>query len=230
MTTSSITTWTRLEPRGRDDSLIPSLEASVYDPAWMLARQWQLAEFRGQDAAFPVDVSFTVDVQPLAGYQPPSGADDQYPVEAFAWPEPATALTTAESAEFGAELLTLLGEHGCGQTSITNITRAYPLAVPAGATVDAAGSDFLTLLAGRLPDTTQLEPVLRQAVAADALPASLGVAAADTSAVLAAATAWLATLDGFELTTRASQTPGSPAGSSTSSRSRPPPPPGPRSR
>ena len=204
MTTPSITTWTRLEPRARDDSLTPSLEASVYDPAWMLARQWQLAEFRGQDAAFPVDVSFTVDVQPLAGYQPPSGADGsvgQYPVEAFAWPEPATALTTAESAEFGAELLTLLAEHGCGQASITSIAAAYPLAVPAGATVNATGSDFLALLAGRLPDSRQLEPVLRQAVAASALPASLGVTAADTSDVLAAATAWLATLDGFELTT-----------------------------
>jgi hypothetical protein len=78
-----------LEPRARGDSLTPSLEASVYDPAWMLARQWQLAEFRGQDAAFPVSVAYSVDVQPLAGYQPPGGGSEvtgQYPLEAFAWP------------------------------------------------------------------------------------------------------------------------------------------------
>lgn len=204
-TTPSITTWTRLEPRARDDSLTPSLEAQVYDPAWMLARQWQLAEFRGQDAAFPVDVSFTVDVQPLAGYQPPSGTTEpvgQYPLEAFAWPEPASTLSTGASAEFGAELLRLLTEEGCSQASISNIVAAYPLALPADATVDAQGSDYLAFIANRLPDSTQLEPVLRPAVApGGSLPANLGIAAADETAVLAAATAWLTGLNSFALST-----------------------------
>lgn len=67
----STTTWTRLEPRPRGDALTPSLEARIYDPAWMLGRQWQLAEFRGQDAAFPVQVSFTVDMQPTVAPRPP---------------------------------------------------------------------------------------------------------------------------------------------------------------
>jgi hypothetical protein len=199
----SITTWTRLEPRARGDSLAPSLQASVYDPAWMLARQWQLAEFRGQDAAFPVSVSYTVDVQPLTGYQPPADGSEavgQYPLEAFAWPEPATALTAGASAQFGAELLRLLSEHGCSAASTANIVAAYPLSVPADSTVDAQGSDYLTLMAGRLPDTSKLEPVLRSAIASGgSLPSQLGVAPADVSAVVAAATAWLAQLDSFGL-------------------------------
>jgi hypothetical protein len=77
---------------------------------------------------------------------------------------------------------------------------AYPLSVPADATVDAQGSDYLGLVAGRLPDTSQLEPVLRSAIApGGSLPPQLGVAAADVSAVAAAAEAWLAQLDSFAL-------------------------------
>ena len=51
--TRSITTWNRLEPRpeGLDPTL--GLEARVYDPAWLLGRQWQLGELTGEDAASP---------------------------------------------------------------------------------------------------------------------------------------------------------------------------------
>jgi hypothetical protein len=204
--TPSITTWTRLEPRPRDDTLTPSLEARVYDPAWMLARQWQLAEFRGQDAAFPVTVSFTVTAQPLSAVQPPAGNTagpaSQYPLEAAVWPEPETGpLTSGISAEFGAELVRMLRDRGCSDASITGIINAGPVAVPAAGAADLQGTAYLTLLAGRLPDTTVLEPLLRQAVDAGTVPAALGVASGDVDAVIKAATDWLRALDSFALTT-----------------------------
>jgi len=47
-------TWNRLEGRPRSDDLARPLRAEVRDPAWMLARQWQLGEFEGQDAGAPI--------------------------------------------------------------------------------------------------------------------------------------------------------------------------------
>ncbi|MBI3541973.1 MAG: hypothetical protein HY075_01680 [Deltaproteobacteria bacterium] len=46
----SYTSWTRLEPRPRGNSLAEGLAARIRDPYWMLTRQWQLGEFQGEDA------------------------------------------------------------------------------------------------------------------------------------------------------------------------------------
>ena len=51
---SSITSWMRLEPRSRNAEMRTSLQARIYDPLWLLARQWQLGEFQGEDNGSPV--------------------------------------------------------------------------------------------------------------------------------------------------------------------------------
>lgn len=50
----SVTGWNRLEPRPRAEHFDRSLKAEVRDPLWMLARQWQFGEFKGDDAGSPV--------------------------------------------------------------------------------------------------------------------------------------------------------------------------------
>src|SRR4051812_31046102 len=50
----SITSWTRLEVRSRQADMRVSLSARVFDPLWLLARQWQVGEFQGEDAGMPV--------------------------------------------------------------------------------------------------------------------------------------------------------------------------------
>ena len=51
----SITTWNRIESRTRsEDDTGSGLRAEVRDPLWMLTRQWQMGEFRGEDAGSPV--------------------------------------------------------------------------------------------------------------------------------------------------------------------------------
>ena len=191
----SITTWTRLEPRARGADLLPALEARIHDPAWLLGRQWQLAEFRGQDAAFPIQMSYEVTSQPLAGYQP-GGTADPFPLEASAAPEPASPMTAGMAATAGTELLELLTEHGCSASGRQAILNAFPLTLDPAAPVDAQGASYLGLLVDRVPDGRTLQPVLEQAVNSGAgLPASLGLSAADTAAVMAAATAWLAWLE-----------------------------------
>ena len=46
--------WERLESATIDPQLDEGLEARLGDPAWLLARQWQAGEFRGEDAANPL--------------------------------------------------------------------------------------------------------------------------------------------------------------------------------
>jgi hypothetical protein len=50
----SITTWNRLEGRPRSQDFDRSLQAELRDPLWMLCRQWQVGEFKGEDAGSAV--------------------------------------------------------------------------------------------------------------------------------------------------------------------------------
>ena len=50
----SITSWMRLEPRSRSAEMTTSLQARIYDPLWLLARQWQFGEFQGEDNGSPI--------------------------------------------------------------------------------------------------------------------------------------------------------------------------------
>jgi hypothetical protein len=46
----AVTLWNRLEGRARKEDFDRSLRAEVRDPLWMLTRQWQVGEFKGEDA------------------------------------------------------------------------------------------------------------------------------------------------------------------------------------
>jgi hypothetical protein len=47
---------TQYFPRSRRYALQAGLAARVYDPAWLLLRQWQMGEFQGEDAGTPIQV------------------------------------------------------------------------------------------------------------------------------------------------------------------------------
>jgi hypothetical protein len=55
-----MTYWNRLEPNSADADLEESVEARIADPLWMMARQWQLGEFKGEDAASPIHARVVV--------------------------------------------------------------------------------------------------------------------------------------------------------------------------
>src|SRR6478735_1211571 len=79
----SLTYWNRIEPSPRSDSLVRGLEAAVRDPAWFLARQWQIGEFQGEDAGSASTVT---------GWQAGSGDMNAYALDA-----PLEALVEAEN-------------------------------------------------------------------------------------------------------------------------------------
>ena len=78
-------TW-RLEPFPRSLGIEEGLAARIHDPLWLLARQWQLGEFHGDDAGSPVTVQMQVDCQPLTrirrGSGPVEELDESIPLEA----------------------------------------------------------------------------------------------------------------------------------------------------
>ena len=61
----TITLWNRLEGRARKEAFDRSLRAEVRDPLWMLTRQWQLGEFKGEDAGSAAKVRVQMDAARL---------------------------------------------------------------------------------------------------------------------------------------------------------------------
>jgi hypothetical protein len=82
----TVTTWNRLEGRPRTADFVRSLRAEVRDPLWMLARQWQLAEFVADDAGSPVETKVHVESRRLTRYRPgdtpATDFDEAVPLEA----------------------------------------------------------------------------------------------------------------------------------------------------
>jgi hypothetical protein len=66
----SLTTWTRLEPQPRDASMERSLQAQIRDPLWLLARQWQVGEFLGDDAGSPIHATIAAEMRTITTYRP----------------------------------------------------------------------------------------------------------------------------------------------------------------
>ena len=74
----SVTVWNRVEPRPRSVEFDRALRAEVRDALWMLARQWQLGEFRGDDAGTPVFAHYHLATTRLTRYRPAGGAPEPF--------------------------------------------------------------------------------------------------------------------------------------------------------
>ena len=70
----AITRWNRLEGRPRSHHFDRALRAEIRDPLWMLTKQWQLGEFRGDDAGSPVRARICTSVTRFDQYQAEQGA------------------------------------------------------------------------------------------------------------------------------------------------------------
>jgi len=66
----TVALWNRLEGRPRTVEFDRALKAEVRDALWMLARQWQLGEFRGEDAGSPVTATFHLRTTRPTRYRP----------------------------------------------------------------------------------------------------------------------------------------------------------------
>ncbi len=215
----SATTWSRLEPLPTADDVTLGLQAPLADPLWMLARQWQFNEFRGEDAGSPVGADLRVRGVPMQRLRHPSGAVPERvlaeaapPIEALVEHERVLAAHPKLNAQAGQHLMRMLradGQAAAGEA----LRAAFPAAIaaPADAVADNAGFVWHQLLDARAIDAQRLATELRalagNAAAIDALLAGAGVAAPQ-AAVRAVLVRWLAWLDDLALE------PGTPQGAS----------------
>jgi hypothetical protein len=140
--------WTRIEVMGRSLGVDEGTQARIADPLWMIGRQWQLGELRGDDAARPAAARVTVGTAQVDRYRPaaapamrPLALDEPLErlVEAMPTP-PGGPAATFHAAERGNRLLRTLRRAGLGASADRLLAefpfgdRADPvLAGPAGA-------------------------------------------------------------------------------------------------
>jgi hypothetical protein len=82
-TIPAVTIWNRLEGRPRTLNFDRALKAEIRDALWLLTRQWQMGEFRGDDAGSPVLARVHLGTTRLLEYQP-----DDHDAEPFEYDVP----------------------------------------------------------------------------------------------------------------------------------------------
>ncbi|GAB3157553.1 hypothetical protein GCM10027290_58810 [Micromonospora sonneratiae] len=168
---SSVTSWTRLEPGARSDDLAPGLQARVHDPLWLLARQWQLGEFNGEDAGSPASVRIRAQAAPVTTYRPYGGSAQPYhgnrPLEVVVEAGAAGRLTDLRvAARTGQHFLRLLAGDPVLSRYRGGFVSGYPLTVDGASaeTLDPQSRRWLAVMGNRTASGARLLPVLRALV------------------------------------------------------------------
>lgn len=134
--------WNRLEGRPRATDFDRALRAEVRDALWLLTRQWQLGEFRGEDAGSPVTAMYSVATAPLTRFRPgPHGAPvtdlpADRPVEAVAERRPVPFVFGTDPISYdlrlaiGRRWLKLIGASPPLRQFRDSYVERYPIAPP----------------------------------------------------------------------------------------------------
>lgn len=166
--------WWQVQPIILDDSLLLELEARVFDPMWLLARQLQFDEFRHDGGASAVDIAVT-----LAAAQPSrmraATAASTETVEIRLGGSPLEAIVEQEPvpgdgldglrirAESGMFLQRLLRAAGLAAQADAWAARC-PFRIPAKAAVDDETRDWFDTMTNRVPDGGQLTGRIARAI------------------------------------------------------------------
>ena len=210
----SITSWVRLEPRCRDDDLNEAVHARIYDPLWMLARQWQAAEFQGEDTGSPVLARWRADSAPITRYYAGAIKKDTnvsaprydaktMPLEALVERQPLRRPTNEGSlrlaVESGMHFLRMLDAQPVSRSYRPDFLSRFALLPPTDverASVDAETLSYWKLMATRALDGRRLVAAFRDASGRRVpIPATLPVAPGDKAEVDGAINDWLAQHD-----------------------------------
>src|SRR5687767_6055285 len=77
--------WNRLEPRPRQSEFNTVLKAGIHDAVWMLARQWQFGEFKGEDTGSGVFAKIQIETTKITRFRNSHGVavdyDESIPLE-----------------------------------------------------------------------------------------------------------------------------------------------------
>ncbi len=175
----TITLWNRLEGRPRTHEFDRALQAKIHDPLWMLTRQWQMGEFKGDDAGSPIKAKVHVETTQLTKYRP--GIDqgevqefpDTLPLEAKVETRPVPMALGEQKLSYdlrvliGRRWLRLVG--GVENDLADKFIAAYPIAAPnpdaateVAVTGNRASWSHVAALAGRSMDGHALYAHLKE--------------------------------------------------------------------
>ena len=165
----------QLEPRTDCPEMQDGLQARIHDPLWLLARQWQFGEFKGDDSGSPAAAQLVVQSAPInrfhSGPLPEDPAQAKahavdysplsVPLEVLAEREPVRRAGPPQLrlvAEAGLHFLRLLNAHKMGtyRDVYQNAYPLKPLPESAGQTPDGDTVRFLGVMAGRVIDGAKL--------------------------------------------------------------------------
>ncbi|MFZ2899167.1 MAG: hypothetical protein WA004_11120 [Saprospiraceae bacterium] len=207
----SYTFWTRIGPQTRDKNMLEPLQARIHDPLWMLARQWQLGEFQGEDAGSPASARVRLEGAKLSRYYAGALEDgaqvagtafdcSKIPLETLVeqepvWPAPGQGSQLRLAAEAGIHFFRLLDAHQMGAYKKAYLEQ-FGLRVPANLNpleLDKQALRFLTIMAGRVPDGAQLFQIFATTLKNNPpqLPAFPAVKSADRQKMIQIAQSWL---------------------------------------
>jgi hypothetical protein len=211
---SSITSWMRLEPRSRNVDMKVSLQARVYDPLWLLARQWQLGEFQGEDNGSPIMASWRGEASRLTRYH--SGAikpntmvnaprydSSRLPLESLVERETIRPATDQSAKPEKLRLAVEAGQHFLRMLKLKTLTRDYSsafigqyplplLTAEQRSSLDSESRSFCDLMSSRVPDGRRLYSAFGPAGSTSVVIApALQIAPADLAAVQETAQLWM---------------------------------------
>jgi hypothetical protein len=191
-----------------------SLQARIYDPLWLLARQWQFGEFQGEDNGSPVIARWNGESAPLTRYfsgaiQPKTQIkapkyDPGMPLETLVEREavrpPVEPKLESEklrlAAESGQQFLRVLGQQPISRETVNRYNdtfiRAFSFLPEQRAALDPGSRAFFDLVATRVPDGRRLFNAFRSTTGAEIeFPPELNIDEGDLAEVRQAARIWL---------------------------------------
>ena len=222
-TSSSITSWTRLEPLCTNAEIATSSSARIFDPLWMLTRQWQMGEFQAEDSGTPVQARVRATGATLcrrfAGELPKGATPAPAPVAVAAQPydplrtplevlverrrmrasSPDDGRMLTFAVEAGLQFLRMLELQKPSKSYRSAFIKVLPLQAPGSEsvpTMDEAAARYLQSMVGRALDGRRLAAVLRSAGPGQlVLDPALAILPDDHAEVQQAATAWMTWYD-----------------------------------
>lgn len=163
----TIVTWNRLEGRPRRDEFARALKAEVRDALWMLCKQWQIGEFRADDAGSPVFAKVRLRSSPVVTYEAGGVAEPLEPTlpleakverRAIAWTSNGHKMHLDLRAQLARYWRKLLDAEGLPTTYASRYLTRWPITVPARTAssdqvhADRRGWQHNAALAGRMFD------------------------------------------------------------------------------
>ena len=198
-----------------------SLSARVFDPLWLLTRQWQVGEYQAEDAGTPVVARVRASsatfsrchlgvLAPDTVEQAPRFDVQRMPLDALVERRPMRPASADDprmltlAIEAGLHFLRMLDRQPMSRSYRSAFIDLFALQVPqmteASDAVDADVARFAQSMAGRALDARLLAASLRSAgAAAVAANATLNIDPGDRAEVEQSATVWLAWYDTLTL-------------------------------